>query len=41
MNKAKQAEGRIAASERRLKKGVDTLAGDMKNAMNVAGKMKK
>ena len=41
MNKAKQTEGRIAASERRLKKGIDTLAGDMKNAMNVAGKMKK
>lgn len=41
MNKAKQTEGRLAASERRLKKGIDTLAGDMKNAMNVAGKMKK
>ena len=41
MNKAKQTEGRLAASEKRLKKGIDTLAGDVNKAMNVAGKMKK
>ena len=43
MNKAKKTEGRLEASERRARGGLkaDGIEGAMKNAMNVAGKMKK
>jgi hypothetical protein len=43
MNKAKKTEGRIEASERRARGGLNGsgVEGAMKNAMNMAGKIKK